>query len=281
MTGVRPISFRQDSPSAPVPGFALAAFLSPFKTVLFGSLIAIIAWQLIVSTFRPPTFILPDPLNVALLLATRWPHLLGHTGTTLLETVLGLLIGSSLGITVALGTAALPRLGKLVWPLLLVVQAVPVFAMAPLLVIWFGFGLASKVVMTSLIIFFPVTSAFADGLRRTDPAVLDACALTSASHWQTLWLIRVPLALPALISGLRIAAPLAPLGAVVGEWVGASGGLGFIMIQANARMQTTEVFAALAILALLTLCLRAAIDQLAAALPLWARDTNHPASPSS
>ena len=280
MTGARPILFRQDSPSAPVPGFALAAFLSPFKTVLFGSLIAIIAWQLIVSTFRPPTFILPDPLNVALLLVTRWPHLLGHTGTTLLETVLGLLIGSSIGITVALGTAALPRLGRLVWPLLLVVQAVPVFAMAPLLVIWFGFGLASKVVMTSLIIFFPVTSAFADGLRRTDPAVLDACALTSASHWQTLWLIRVPLALPALISGLRIAAPLAPLGAVVGEWVGASGGLGFIMIQANARMQTTEVFAALAILALLTLCLRAAIDQLAAALPLWARDTNHPASPS-
>lgn len=280
MTAARPISFRQDSPRAPVPGFALAAILSPFKTVLFGSLIAIIAWQLIVSTFRPPTFILPDPLNVALLLATRWPHLLGHTGTTLLETMLGLLIGSSLGITVALGTAALPRLGKLVWPLLLVVQAVPVFAMAPLLVIWFGFGLASKVVMTSLIIFFPVTSAFADGLRRTDPAVLDACALTSASHWQTLWLIRVPLALPALISGLRIAAPLAPLGAVVGEWVGASGGLGFIMIQANARMQTTEVFAALAILALLTLCLRAAIDQLAAALPLWARDTNHPASPS-
>lgn len=242
------------------------------RTVVTGCLIALAAWQALVLILAPPAFILPGPWKVATTLVERGPFLLSHTGITLLETGLGLLFGSVLGVATALVTAAFPRLGGIIWPLVLVIQALPVFAIAPLLVIWFGFGLGSKVVMTTLIMFFPVASAFADGLRRTEPAILDACSLTAASHWQTLWLIRVPLALPALVSGLRISAPFAPLGAVVGEWVGASSGLGFIMIQANARMQTAEVFAALTILALLTLSLRAAVDQLAACLPHWARE---------
>src|SRR5690606_22034934 len=129
----------------------------------------------------------------------------------------------------------------------------------------------SKVVMASLIIFFPVASAFADGLRRTGAEVLEAAAASGAGHWQILCGIRIPLALPALVSGLRVAAPPAPLGAVVGEWVGASGGLGFAMLQANARLQTDVVFAALAILAVLTLALRLAADELGRLIP-WARE---------
>lgn len=243
-----------------------------FGTALAGAATAIAAWQIIVFAFAPPAFILPGPIAVLQTLVERWHFLLPHIGLTVVETILGLIIGSAFGASTAFTAAALPRIGRLVWPLILVAQALPVFAIAPLLVLWFGFGLASKIVMTSLIIFFPVASAFADGLRRTDAAILDACALTEASHWQTLRLIRLPLALPSLVTGLRIAAPLAPLGAVVGEWVGASGGLGFLMIQANARMQTAEVFAALAILAAMTLLLRALVDQLARCLPPWARE---------
>src|SRR5690606_6601481 len=144
---------------------------------------------------------------------------------TLGETAIGFVVGAALGVATALCIAALPRFGRVVWPMVLVLQAFPVFVIAPLLVLWFGFGMASKVVMTSLIIFFPVASAFADGLRRTPPEIVDAAALTPASHRQTLFLLRVPLAIPALVSGLRVAAPLAPLGAVIGEWVGASAGL--------------------------------------------------------
>src|SRR5690606_22326945 len=103
-------------------------------------------------------------------------------------------------------------------------------------------------------------------------------ATTEASHWQTMTSIRIPLALPSLVSGLRVAAPLAPLGAVIGEWVGASAGLGFVMVQANARMQTDTVFAAMAIIALLTLALRSAIDRLAPLLTPWG--TDHDFSPS-
>jgi putative hydroxymethylpyrimidine transport system permease protein len=242
-----------------------------FRTAVLGSITALAAWQALILLLSPPAYILPAPLDVLQTLAGRWRFMLPHAGLTLTETVLGLLCGSAAGALTAFLTAALPRLGKLVWPLILVLQALPVFAIAPLLVIWFGFGLVSKIAMTSLIIFFPVASAFADGIARTEPAILDACALTHASRWQTLTLIRLPLALPALVTGLRIAAPLAPLGAVVGEWVGASGGLGFLMIQANARMQTADVFAALTILAALTLLLRALVDQLAGCLPVWAR----------
>jgi putative hydroxymethylpyrimidine transport system permease protein len=227
------------------------------------------AWQAIVLVLSPPRYILPAPSDMLAAAAGHSGYLLSNTLVTLGEIAAGFAAGASLGIATALGLAALPRLGRLVWPLVLVLQAFPVFVIAPLLVLWFGFGMASKVVMTSLIIFFPVASAFADGLRRTDPDLLDATALTGATHRQTLFHVRLPLALPSLVSGLRVAAPLAPLGAVIGEWVGASAGLGFVMVQANARMQTDIVFAAMTILAVLTLALRRAVDGLAPRLTPW------------
>ncbi|MNS56098.1 putative aliphatic sulfonates transport permease protein SsuC [compost metagenome] len=188
---------------------------------------------------------------------------------------LGLAAGITAGILVAFTIAAIPRLGRLVWPMVLVLQAFPVFVLAPILVLWFGFGMASKVVMTAIIIFFPVASSFTDGLNRTERAILDAASLTKASHWQVLTRLRVPLALPSLISGLRVAAPLAPLGAVIGEWVGASAGLGFVMIQSNARMQTDTMFAAMAILAVMAVLLRLIVDLSTAHLAPWAKETEH------
>jgi putative hydroxymethylpyrimidine transport system permease protein len=229
-------------------------------------------WQAIVWIWSPARYILPAPLDVLAAMRRQPAYLFENTLVTLAEILAGFALGSILGALTALGMAALPRLGRLVWPMVLVLQAFPVFVIAPLLVIWLGFGMPSKVVMATLIIFFPVTSAFADGLRRIDQDLLDATALTGASHWQALLHVRVPLALPSLVSGLRVAAPLAPLGAVVGEWVGASAGLGFVMIQANARMQTDMVFAAMTILAALTLLLRHAVDALAPRLTPWAQE---------
>jgi len=229
-------------------------------------------WQAIVWIWAPPRYILPAPLDVLAAMQRQPLFLLQNSLVTLAEVLAGFALGCVLGALTALGMAAWPRLGRLVWPIVLVLQAFPVFVIAPLLVIWLGFGMPSKVVMATLIIFFPVTSAFGDGLRRIEPDLLDATALTDASHWQTLWHIRVPLALPSLVSGLRVAAPLAPLGAVVGEWVGASAGLGFVMIQANARMQTDMVFAAMTILAALTLLLRHAVDRMAPHLTPWAQE---------
>jgi putative hydroxymethylpyrimidine transport system permease protein len=234
--------------------------------------VLLFVWQGAVWLFAPPRYILPAPRDVLAVFLLRPGFLAEHTLTTIIEIVLGFLIGASFGALSALALAAWPRLGRALWPILLVLQAFPVFVIAPLLVVWFGFGLTSKVIMAVIIIFFPVTSAFADGLRRTDPELIDATALTSATHWQTLRYVRLPLALPALLSGLRVAAPLAPLGAVIGEWVGSSAGLGFVMVQANARLQTDTVFAAMAILAILSLSLRRLVDFFGPRLIPWASD---------
>ncbi|WP_117193220.1 ABC transporter permease [Rhizobium terrae] len=246
------------------------------------SLVALVLlWQAGVSVFQPAHYILPSPLAVASAFLRQPGFLARQSLVTLTEIIAGLAVGSVLGIATAFGVAAWPRLGRLVWPMVLVLQAFPVFVLAPILVIWFGFGLASKVAMTTIIIFFPVASAFADGLRRTDREILDAVSLDGADHWRTLTRIRVPLAIPNLVSGLRVAAPLAPLGAVVGEWVGASGGLGFVMVQANARMQTDTVFAAMAVLAVLTLSLRFLVDRLTAGLTPWAAEADPDSSSTS
>lgn len=154
-------------------------------------------------------------------------------------------------------------------PLLLLSQAVPVFALAPLLVLWFGFGIASKVVMAVLVIFFPVTAAFADGLRRTAPGWLDLARTMGASPLAILRHVRLPAAMPAFGAGLRIATAIAPIGAVIGEWVGASAGLGYVMLNANARIETDVMFAALFVLALMTVLLWTLVDRLLRRLLYW------------
>ena len=235
----------------------------------------LVLWQAGIWLFHPPAYILPPPADVLAAFARQGGFLLRNSLVTIAEIAIGLGCGAVLGALAALAAVAFPRAGRLIWPAVLVLQGLPVFVLAPILVLWFGFGIASKAVMATIIIFFPVASAFADGLRRTEPAILDAVALTRATHWQTLRYIRAPLALPGLISGLRVAAPLAPIGAVVGEWVGASAGLGFVMVQANARMQTDIVFAAMVLLAVLTLVLRLAVDVATARITPWAPEVHH------
>ncbi len=218
-------------------------------------------WEISVRLAGTPAFLLPLPSRIGAAFLARPDYFLGHAAITASEILIGLVTGALLGVSTALVIATSPRLERLVGPALVASQALPVFAIAPLLVIWLGFGLTSKIAMAALIIYFPVATAFADGLRRTDPGLLDLARLGGASRGATLRLIRIPAALPLLGSGLRVAAGIAPIGAIVGEWVGASAGLGFIMLQANARMQTDRVFVALVLLAIMAIALRAAIDR--------------------
>jgi putative hydroxymethylpyrimidine transport system permease protein len=244
-----------------------------------GVTVLLLLWQAGTMLFSPPAYLLPSPMAVLAVFLREPGFLWQQSLVTLSEILAGLAAGSVLGAVTAFGLAASPRIGPLVWPTILVLQALPVFVLAPILVVWLGFGMASKVAMTVLIIFFPVASAFADGLERTERSILDAVSLTKATHWQALVAVRAPLAWPSLVSGLRIAAPLAPLGAVVGEWVGASAGLGFVMVQANARMQTATVFAAMVVLAAMTLLLRLLVDALAHALTARFAPWSQPSTP--
>ncbi len=138
----------------------------------------IMLWQAVVVLVEPPRYLLPSPVAVVGVFLRQPAFLAHHMMITATEVIVGLLVGSLLGFLTALFAAALPRIGQFVWPVVLVLQALPVFVLAPVLVLWFGFGLASKVVMTVIIIFFPVASAFADGLNRTDRDILDAASLT-------------------------------------------------------------------------------------------------------
>ena len=229
----------------------------------------LLVWWAVSRTSGIPAYLLPDPGSVAIALWQQRTLLLWSTLTTLTETVLGLLIGTALGAAAALAMVFSPLLARWLMPLLLLSQAVPVFALAPLLVLWFGFGIASKVVMAVLVIFFPVTASFADGLRRTTPGWLDLARTMDASPLAILRHVRLPAAMPAFGSGLRVATAIAPIGAVIGEWVGASAGLGYVMLNANARIETDVMFAALFVLALMTVLLWVLVDRLLHRLLYW------------
>ncbi len=246
--------------SPETPRRPLGVSLAPLFRAGISAAVLVALWHGLYLLAGARPYILPSPWQTAETLVARWPQIAGHAGITILEVGLGLIIGALMGTLAALAITASAPMRRWLLPLLVASQAVPVFAIAPLLVLWLGYGLASKVAMATLIIFFPVTSAFLDGLRRTDPAWLDMAQCMNARPTATLWRIRLPAALPALASGLRVATAVAPIGAVVGEWVGSSAGLGYLMLHANARMQVDLMFAALLVLAVFAITLYTVVD---------------------
>ena len=233
----------------------------------------LVIWQAIILVFAPPPFMLPPPIRVFEALRDQPDLWRVHAVTTLTETLIGLVTGTLLGAVLALAMSFLPITRRLLLPVMVVSQAIPVFAIAPLLALWFGFGLASKIVMATIAIFFPVASAFADGLARTDTGLIDLARLYRARRWQVVTVLRIPNALPDLITGVRLAAVYAPVGALIGEWVGASSGLGYAMLFANSRSQTAVVFAALILIVAMSVILRALVDLVTANLTPWAPET--------
>jgi putative hydroxymethylpyrimidine transport system permease protein len=232
----------------------------------------VLVWQTIVLLTHAPPYILPGPVSVAKAMATHSEPLFDHAMITLLEIVAGLVLGTLLGAMSALSMIASLSLKRWLLPVLVISQAIPVFALAPLLVLWFGYGLSSKIAMAVLIIFFPVTAAFYDGLRSTEPEWLELAQVMDAKPLSVIRHIRIPAALPAFASGLRVATAVAPIGAVVGEWVGSGRGLGFYMLHANARMQIDIMFAALVVLGVLSLSIYFSVDWAMIKIVYWQKD---------
>ena len=163
--------------------------------------------------------------------------------------------------------ALYPAARRFFRPALIFAQAVPVFALAPVVTLWLGYGAPSKVVMVALVTYFPIASAFFDGLMRLPAELDDLARQAPASPWRRLLLLQVPHALPAFFSGLRLAVTYAPLAIIIGEWVGASKGLGHLMLIANGRGQTDLMFASLIVLAFFSLSLWFSVERLASRLP--------------
>ncbi|PMH37138.1 ABC transporter permease [Vibrio sp. 10N.286.49.B3] len=241
--------------------------------ILVSAAIILGLWQTIVVIFELPPFILPTPGAVLNKLILRHDVLLAHSWVTGQEIILGLLLGLSMGLMFALQMLLFEPLRRWLLPILIASQAIPVFAIAPILMLWLGYGITSKVVMAALIIFFPVTTCCYDGLRNTPAGYVDLAKTMGANKWQMLRDVRLPAALPALASGIRVAVVVAPIGAVVGEWVGSSEGLGYLMLQTNARMMIDEMFAALFILAALSISLYFIADKLIRYAIPWQHDS--------
>ncbi len=236
--------------------------MTRFRDGLITLAVALVIWQFVVLITEVQPFILPGPIRVAEALYQHRVLIAEEAVVTIAEVLLGLVLGSLLGVATALHLMVDPVARRFLLPILVFSQAVPVFALAPLLTLWFGYGMLSKIVMAVMIIYFPVTSTFYDGLRRTDPGLLDLAKTMGAHPHLVLLRLRVPAALPSLASGLKLAAVYAPIGAVIGEWVGASQGLGHLMLLASGRAKIDLLFAALVVLALFTVLLYTAIGRL-------------------
>ncbi|MCY4304775.1 MAG: ABC transporter permease subunit [Aestuariivita sp.] len=236
--------------------------MTSWQRAIAATIFILCIWQGVIWATGLPRFILPPPTSVAETLWVNRALILEHAAITMTEIIIGLILGAILGGISAILLAASPLALALARPMLVFSQAIPVFALAPLLTLWLGFGLGSKIVMALIIIYFPITSAFFDALMRTNPDWLNLARVMGASSTRIMWHIRIPAALPGFATGLRLAAVYAPIGAIIGEWVGASKGLGYLMLLANGRAKTELLFAALLVLAILTVILHAIINKI-------------------
>ena len=212
-------------------------------------------WQLaassdvIANALRIEPFLVPAPSDIARSLWTDRSLLVDNGWVTLQEVLAGFAVSIVAGVGFALVLHLSPTLRRAFYPLLVASQTVPIVVVAPILVVWLGFGIGPKLAIIALICFFPITVNTLDGLRSVDPDLVKMMRTLDASRRQVLWRVEAPTALPFAFSGARVAVAFAPIAAVFGEWAGADSGLGHLILQDNAQLETARVFAAATILA--------------------------------
>lgn len=235
------------------------------------ALLVLILWEGLTRFSGLPAFILPSPLLVAQRFITSIEDgsLLWHTSVTLFEVLLGLLAGTCSAILLGYAIAKSRAFEQLASPFLVASQAVPIVAVAPLLVIWFGQGIFSKVLICALIVFFPVLVNTVVGLRAVPRALSELMRSLHASRWQMLHMLEIPAALPIFLGGLKIGATLSVIGGVVGEFVGADKGLGFLINVGRGQFDTALVFVAVITLVMLAMALYGSVLYLEHRLLAW------------
>lgn len=207
----------------------------------------VFVWYLVTLRSGLEAFVLPSPGQVLLAAWETRVRLQGAIGTTMLETILGLVVALVLGVAIAAAMDLFSIVRRALYPILIASQTVQILAIAPLLIIWFGFGLLPKVIIVVLICFFPLAVSTADGLASADPDLIALFRAMGASRGQIWRIVRLPSALPAFFSGLRIAVTYSVVGATIGEWVGGSQGLGLYMLRSKNALATDQVFVAIVI----------------------------------
>jgi NitT/TauT family transport system permease protein len=233
--------------------------------------VAILAlWEGLVRLFDVQAFVLPTPSSIAFVLLHQQTMLLQAARTTAVEICVGFALSGVVGIAVALVIERFAGFGRALYPLVVLFQTVPKVALAPIFVLWFGYALTAKVALIVAIAFFPVTLDMLAGMQSVDRSLVALMRSVGASRSEILWQVQVPSALPYLLSGLKIAITLSVIGAIVGEFAGASAGLGYVIQFASSQLDAPLVFAALVEVSLLGLTFYYVLEFLEHRLVPWA-----------
>jgi NitT/TauT family transport system permease protein len=213
----------------------------------------LLSWEILVRYLGTSALVMPAPTQIADVLwkslhnGYMWPHI----WQTLVEVFWGILLGGLMGCIGGIALGESSRLRNLLMPYVVLSQVVPKLALAPLFIVWFGFGVLPTIVMTALICFFPLLENTVTSMQQVDPQKLELFRMLRANRWQTLWRLKIPSGLPSIMAGLRVAVVLAWVGAVVGEFIGSSKGLGALIIAAQGSMDTPLMFAVLVVITVL------------------------------
>ncbi|QED46910.1 ABC transporter permease [Cytobacillus dafuensis] len=236
---------------------------------VFVLLLFFFIWELAVKIADIPEWLLPAPSTIMTEAITGFPSFSEHLLSTIKLGVTGFTIGVGIGLFVAILLYLLPFVREVVYPLLILSQNIPVIVLAPLLVIWFGFGMLPKIIVITLVCFFPVTVAALDGFKQTSPDLKHYMKMAGATKSQLFWKLELPHALPSIFSGIKISATYSIMGAVISEWLGAKSGIGVYMTLASSSFRTDRVFVAIFAIMALSLLFFAAIVLIERLLIRW------------
>src|ERR1043166_253706 len=228
-----------------------------------------VLWELVIDVFRIPPYLIPAPLAVAGQLVAEWPRLIAESAVTTYATLGGFALSIAFGIPIALWIAYSRTVESYVYPLLVFSQSVPKIAIAPLFVVWFGFGIIPKIIAAFMLGFFPVVVSTVMGFKSVDPDMVDLARAMQGSRFQVFCAVNLPHAMPAIFSGLKVSVTLAVVGAVVGEFVGSNSGIGYVMQRSIGTFDLPTMFAALVILALLGVILFWIVDRIERLVLPW------------
>lgn len=230
-------------------------------------------WQAYVTVFAVNPIVLPGPIAIAEASVRHFDTLLEQTWPTLAESIYGFALAVLIGVPLAVCVANSRILNLTFYPILIATQSIPKVAVAPIILVWFGTGMESKLVIAFLVAFFPIVVDTATGLRATPPGLLELARSVSASPSQTFWKVQFPAAMPFIISGAKVAVTLAVIGAVIGEFVGSESGLGYLILVSSSQSRTPVAFAALVVLTLMSIVLYYAVEFVERLMVPWATKT--------
>ena len=232
-------------------------------------------WQFYADVWHVSKIVLPSPADILRVSWQQWALLLRETWPTTLESVYGFILAVAIGVPMAVCVANSRVLNLSLYPILIAMQSIPKVAVAPIVLVWFGLGLESKLAIAFLVAFFPIVVDTATGLQATPPGLLELARSLRASRWQIFWKVQFPAALPFVFSGAKVAITLAVIGAVIGEFVGSVNGLGNLLLSANSQLNGPLAWAALVWLSLLGVLLFAAVALLEKIVMPWAAAAHH------